>query len=317
LREWLGREPIEDNIEALRLQIENRTLSDEYVGYCDKDSPFYIENEDARERARETFKENNPDWVDDMNRVDAYKMDFPEEQIENYVEYYSLPEKGFERERYLLDNPDFYNSMVELKGIVPFDADYKVPDARYDEIYREYEDLFEAYDNVTGTESERADKREQILKDNPDFARARREREAYGLFLPEDLVEDYADWYEIEKAEDVDYSAGWYEDDWFLMEREDFYNKMVELGIWQPKDFSKVPTHKVYTLYKTYLGLPTGKPRNDFRAKNPDLDDWLVKAKGYTPIGGRGSKEAEKTHWEKAEEAKRIEEEARRWIGGL
>lgn len=313
LREWLGRAPIDDNIETLRLQIENRALSDEYDGYSDRDSPFYIDDEDARARARDFFKENNPDWVDDMNRVEAYKMDFPENLTENYVEYYSLPEKGYDRERYLLDNPDFYNAMVELKGLVPFDTDYKVPDARYDEIYHEYGDLFEAYENVTGTESERAAKREQILRDNSDFARARREREAYGLFLPEDLVDDYTDWYEVEKEEGMDYSAGWYEDDWFLMEHGDFYNKMVELGIWQPKDFSKVPTRKVYMLYKTYLGLPTGKPRNDFRVKNPDLDAWLVKAKGYTPIGERGSKEAPKTPWQEAEEAKRVEE----WIKGL
>jgi len=298
LREWLGREPIDDHIEALKLKVKYRDLTGEYEGYGDRDSSYYIEDKDAREKARELFRENHPDWVIDMNRVDAYSLDFPDEQIENYVEYYELPDKGYRRERYLLENVDFYNSMIDLKGIVPFDTDYQVPDVRYDEIYEEYKDLFEEYENVMGTESERATERERILKRNPEFAKARREREGYYQFRSitgdklHDLVQDYANYYLIEKKEGVDYSAGWYEDDWFLMEHSEFYNTMYELEIWaEPRDFSKVPTREVYALYQSYLALPVGYARTTFRAEHPELDDWLVLAKGYTAIGDRGKEE--------------------------
>ncbi|MFP3897917.1 MAG: hypothetical protein ACLFVD_01175 [Dehalococcoidia bacterium] len=299
LRQWLGREPVEDHIEALKLQVKWRDLTVEYEGYGDRDSPYYIADKDARGQIRRIFKDAHPDWVVDMARVDAYRLGFPEEQIENYVEYYSLPDKGYERERYLLEHADFYNSMIELKGLVPLDSDYRVPASRYDEIYHEYEELFEAYDNVTGTESQRAAKREQILSDNPEFARARLERQAYGLFFPENLIDDYVDWYSVKRKD--------YEDDWWLMDHPDFYEAMLEMGIWkQEKDFSKVPTREVWAAYQVYLSLPTGTPRLDYRVKHPDLDAWLVLAKGYKPVSGRGSPTAEKTPWQEAAEVQQF-----------
>jgi hypothetical protein len=111
-------------------------------------------------------------------------------------------------------------------------------------------------------------------------------RPNYNVNTP-DLVATYVDYYGIRKKEGVDYSAGWYEDDWFLLENRGFYETMVSMGLWQAKDFSKVPTKEVFSLYKTYSGLPTGQPRLDYRKANPTLDLWLVLAKGYTPAVSR------------------------------
>ena len=93
------------------------------------------------------------------------------------------------------------------------------------------------------------------------------------------------------------------------MEHQELYKTMLDMGIWtEPRDFTKVPTREVYKLYQTYLGLPTGTPRLDFRAKHPELDAWLVLAKGYKPVTDRGSAGAEKTPWEELEEVRRFQE---------
>jgi hypothetical protein len=54
------------------------------------------------------------------------------------------------------------------------------------------------------------------------------------------------------------------------------------MGLWQEKDFTKVPTRQVYGLYQTYNTLPKGEARLNFRVQHPELDAWLVYAKGYT-----------------------------------
>ena len=125
--------------------------------------------------------------------------------------------------------------------------------------------------------------------------------QAYDVGFPENLINDYVEWYSTKRSG--------YEDDWWLMEHLDFYHKMLELEMWtEPRDFSKVPTREVYSLYQTYQGLPTGTPRLDFRRKHPDLDAWLVSTKGYTPVEDRGSAEAPPTPWEEAQAAERFKE---------
>jgi len=122
--------------------------------------------------------------------------------------------------------------------------------------------------------------RDQYLNSHPEFRDDRNRMKAMDYEFPEALIEDWVAWY----AE----SRSGYEDDWWLMEHPEFCKAMYDLDIWtEERDFSKVPTRDVYSLYKTYMGLPTGQPRLDFRAKHLDLDDWLVKAKGYTPVGNR------------------------------
>jgi hypothetical protein len=155
------------------------------------------------------------------------------------------------------------------------------------------------------------------------FHEAYYRREAYGKFIPEEVVEDYVEWYvhPPTKADDSWFernpNESFYGDDWWLMEHKDFYNTMVDMKIWQPRDFSLVPTKKVFTLYKTWKGLPLGQDRRDFEAKHPDLDMWLHKKFGTKLESerekGAGRKEAEPTPWEKAEEAKRMKE----WIESL
>lgn len=143
--------------------------------------------------------------------------------------------------------------------------------------------------------------RQEFLQANPEFWTARLTMRAMDTEFPEDLIPEYVEWYQSEFEN--------YEDDWWLMEHEDFYNTMYDLEIWtEPRDFSKVPTREVWSLYQQYINLPTGTPRLDFRAKHLGLDAWLVLKFDYKPIQDRGNPEAEKTPWEEAAEVEEFQE---------
>jgi len=251
----------DESIDALRLQVKYKDLYSLYEAYGDRKSDQYIKDSKDRQATREKLLADNPEFRDDRRRVDAYQMNLPMELIENYVEFYSLPSSGFWRERYRLENSRFNESMIDLAGLVPFDPDYKVPDIRYDEIYENWKELFDAYDDVIGTETERKVARGKILADNPDFASDRRRREAYGKFVPEKHIETYVSYFEVPgKPDDYPKNVSYYEDDWFLMEHEDFY-KIVYLGIMgnKERDFSEVPTRKILNKYLTYLDKNEGQ----------------------------------------------------------
>jgi len=149
LRDWLGRELIEDNPKVLDLQIKNRELSEEYEGYGDKDSPYYISNDEARDEAREAFKLNHPEWVADEHRIDAYKAEFPEGLIDDYVTWYtdfSKKPEDFEGtwyadDRWLMEHREFYNTMLRL-GIWTEERDFtKVPTVEQERWLRYYDNL--------------------------------------------------------------------------------------------------------------------------------------------------------------------------------
>ena len=92
----------------------------------------------------------------------------------------------------------------------------------------------------------------------------------------EEQVDNYVDYYQLlaeGKPKDVDV---WYEDDWFLMENPEFYKAVRRALDWELRDFSKVPTREVFRLYQIYRRLPKGKIRENYRARKPKLDEWMV-----------------------------------------
>ncbi len=118
-----------------------------------------------------------------------------------------------------------------------------------------------------------------MLIANPDFARDRLRRIAHEKLLPQQFVDNYADYFTILfEGKPTLLSPDWYEDDWYLMENKGFYDQMVKQGLWKSdyKNFDKVPSRGVFELYQTYIALPQGRPRYDYRAAHSDLDAWLV-----------------------------------------
>jgi hypothetical protein len=434
LREWLGLKPIDTPVAALELYVKHRGLYDQKDAYSNEGSPDYIPDEDEREKAIEQLKADNPEWVDDMRRIEAitsgaddttieewvargnvidvhgagsneakaWLLDHPEThswaldaglltdsgdkwnipvirlnvewaeyddaynsisypddaarqrnervqylddnpdyriarytrdaymaaakdgtrftdtQVQQYVEYYELGEAGYRQERYLVENETFAGVLHKIKGIdIP--KPEEVPDVKYDEIYEQYQSMFEQLEGLDDHNSEyyveypdERKARRDAMRYNDDgtytiFGAAEASREAYGLFIPDKHVEAYVSYKEIMHIGKPEGQTLWFDDDWFLMENQEFYNK-VYLGILgnERKDFTKVPTKEVYALYQIYEGLPNGKPKYDFRAKYPELDDWLVTAFGLTPIKDRGDSTAGMTPWEESERIKEI-----------
>lgn len=147
----------------------------------------------------------------------------------------------------------------------------------------------------------------ELEPDSAEYNKVNYQIQAYENEIPQHIVDTYVDWYMTERKD--------YEDDWFLMENKEFYGAMVDLGIWQERDFSKVPTKEVFNLYQEYLGKDKGTPRYDFRREHPELDDWLVLKFGYKPVSERAKKETtkepekeEKTPSEELEEVERFKE---------
>lgn len=436
LRQWLERDPITRPQESLDILVANRDIMDEYEGYGDPDSPFYIEDKDERADARLQLKLDYPEYVDDMRRVEVFDeggtsdqadlwverghlvdeftagssevkvwlldhpefhqwclendllsddgsdwnefslrynvrwrdleerynelptdgdarekflerhpeyararielkartlesptgQTFTEEQVSQYISYYELPDKGYRRERYLLENPEFAQAMHDITGmLLPDPAD--VPAVQYDEITEQYQAQFDQLDGLSDVFSpyyvDNEDERSRIrneLRFNEDgsltdFGVAEIRRKAYKNMVPEEYVNNYVDYYSIITIGKPEGQDLWFDDDWYLIENPDFYEN-VYLGVLglKPKDLEKVPSKKVWNLYLIYSKLPAGNPRFDFRARNPELDAWLVLYFDMTPIGDRGDSASEPTPWELQAQAENFLELFEQWF---
>jgi len=160
----------------------------------------------------------------------------PQNLIQDYFDYNQLGFSGNSAESKLwrLEHPEFTNWAVEnwdwegteeYKGIEYYQLQVS---------YREEFDKYDNYGDITSplyisNDTERASAREAMLFSNDkmtSFGVAHYTIEALQKNIPENLVTTFVDFYGIRKKEGVDYSAGWYEDDWFLMENKKFYDTM-------------------------------------------------------------------------------------------
>jgi len=297
------------NEPVLRLLVQYRDDFDLYEAYGDITSDSYISNDDQRAEARRHLLFDDQEMTSFGKAYytrNASSQGYSENNWNAYVEYSALPIWGSWRERFLLDNSDFYKEYTDANiGNHPLVDETKVRPVARDKIYLQFQDEFQAWDETGGMapkaiENMRAEL-DAIERGGLTFKEARYSVQAYDNGFPENLIDAYVEWYSTDRKD--------YEDDWWLMEHKEFYDTMYDLKIWtEPRDFSKVPTREVYALYQTYQGLPSGNPRYDFRAKHPDLDAWLVLKFGYKPISGRGDTEAPPTPWEEAAAAERFKE---------
>ena len=211
--------------------------------------------------------------VDKLDIPDGALPEFtlpPEGSVENYFKYNEAGEQfGYnsaEVKLLLLEDDELrqWLGREEIEG-----------STEYYRLQINWRDAQAEYDALDTAEA-----KEQYLTSHPEFRDDRNRMKAMDAEFPESLIEDWVAWY----AE----SRSGYQDDWWLLGHRNFYETMLNMGIWtEPRDFSKVPTKAVWNLYETYLRLSTGEPRLDFRRRNPSLDAWLVLSKGYTPVGDR------------------------------
>jgi len=320
-----------------------REIYDKIESFSDEDSPDFKDDKikdknglTERDRAvaelKATMIEDDLTYRDTERKIEAIEKGTNENPVDDklvnaHIEFMRIQDKegigstSAEVMLYRVDNPE-YNAWRMDKNIWGDNAlkpvdETRIPIWRIDVKWQEQD---KQYDAIEGETSEGKQQRQAFLKSNPEYADDRLRRDAYGKDFPTPLIETYVEYYKIpDKSTDDWYkehpSESYYEDDWFLMEHPDFYKAMFKLGIWtEPRDFTKVPSREVYRLYRTYLGLPKGQAKLDFRVQHPELDGWLLLTKKVTKAAtDRGKKEAKKTEWEKLEEKRRFEE----WLKGL
>jgi len=252
----------------------------------------------ARDRAIKGLYADNPEFRDDERRIQALDVGTKEHptldtMVEGWVERGQIADElgasSAEMKLWLIDNREVHQWALENGLLSDTGEDWNENILRLEVNYREDFDKYDALGNEASpsyiaNDTARADAREAMLFSQgkmTSFGIASYTIDALQKNIPENLVTTYVDYYGIRKKEGVDYSAGWYEDDWYLLEHKDFYQTMLNLNLWQSRDFSKVPTRQVYSLYQTYNTLPKGDARIDFRVQHPEFDAWLVYVKDY------------------------------------
>jgi hypothetical protein len=266
---------------------------------------------------REVMLADNPQFAEDKRRVEAYEKGIP--QIEEWVEYNSLPLSGYRRDRYLIEHPDFAQTYHNLDTGHDIPSAQDIPNVRYDEITEQFQEQFDLEASYGNIKSENyiddIDARQaavDALRYTPDqrykkgvlndFGLAMIRQQGYGLFIPETFINRYTDWMELTEwqGRPLDWpknSSGepltWYEDEWYLIDHPRFYEEIycTILRDFTPEEkaeedarLAKVPTREVFNKYAKYVLLTTNKAREDYRADNRDLDAWGQTAFGWTPI---------------------------------
>ncbi len=298
------------NIPVLRLNVKWRKEDEEY-----NNLPTQEETDD-----RDNYLRDNEEYRKDRKRRDAYSEEFGDTYVETYVQYYELPDKGYRRERMLIEIPEFGQKMVDAKKVKEINT--HIPSVEYDNIYDDWKIQFDKLDALTKDATLTDDQKETSRKElrfnrdgtYTDFGIAEITRDAYGKFIPEQFVGNYVTYTQMKGEHDSHYWRGktgtdkWYEDDWFLKEHPDYYNT-VYLGILgnNPRNFDDVPTRNVFNKYVEYLRIPEGKARQNYRFNNPDLDIWGRRVFGWQPV----EEEQELTPFEKSKET--ISRRSRSW----
>ena len=306
--------------QKFELEQKNFELTTQYENYSNPEASNFIEDKDERKLTREKFKEDNPDWVADMRRIEAIDNDASDTIIERWVERgKTIDEFGAgssQAKVWLLDNPDTHkwaldNKLltddgtdwdgdilrinVELDGLAEASEEYRRLNYKKNALQIEFpEGQVDTY--IDWYMVERKDYEDDwFLMENPEFYRVMLDKEIIQErdFTKVPTREVYAKYQGYLKEqpikpddyEDINKTDLWYEDDWYLIEHPDIY-KEVYLGFLgnQPRDFSKVPTREIFAKYLEYQKLPKGKRRGDYSWENPDFDAWGVLRFGWVSI---------------------------------
>jgi hypothetical protein len=325
-----------------------KELFAKYDGASDPDSIFYIEDKDERKDFRDKLLDDNPEFADAKRELEALDLGVPDNLVPDYVEYYSLPEAGYERERFLKENQPYYNDVwLGIQGNNPVDFD-SVPSEEVENLLNEYNELplgkdrlvfrhehpeLEEWGLSTGkwkspvgdrwqtgeeTEEEKAEVPSATTAPSEEGGEVGEVPKTPSAEEPEQtVVEKYSK--EIAAYKKIP-KAG-YGNERFLQENPDFYND-IWLGEWgnQPIDFDRIPSKEVEYLLNKYDAMPAGNNRLKLRCQNEDLDDFLVNVRGLKPCYGtsRCTGMPEDTGetpegWEEWGESEAI----RKWIEGI
>lgn len=129
--EAYGWKDLEDeNIDQLKLQVKWSDKLDEYEALETKED-------------RDAYLAFNPEFAVARRKIQAYDYGVPDEFIDLYVEYYNLPSAGYDRERFLKANKDYYEQVWLNKNVlgndeIEFD---KIPSVKEERLMNTYYNL--------------------------------------------------------------------------------------------------------------------------------------------------------------------------------
>ena len=264
----------ESRIPIWRIDVEFREQDEEY------DALQFDDPVEQRE-ARDDYLEDNEDYRVARREREAYEYGVTDTAlVEAYVAYYELPVKGFRQERFLKDNPGFYNKVYRDKDRMDNAAvDFtKIPDARYDDLSEKWSEELEEWDAISIKHKGVADStdraklieqdRKKLLAANPGLFGDMLRIEAYAMFFPQASIEKYVEYYSILEKERPEGWRSW-EDERYLAEHRGFYETAKDILEWtRVIDWDKIATKTFETLYNetyTQLRKPNGSADSDAR----------------------------------------------------
>ena len=275
----------------------------------------------AKERA--DYLKGNAEYRQGKNSITAYELGLTDAKdtsaisdLDRWLAYQELPEQGFWRERYLVDNPGWFQKVTDLqkaKGQDPWDKPEKVPDIEYDNIYDQLKEQFQKWDSYNDPESpdfiedtKQRDKARDALIFKADgkytvFGIARIEREGHYKLVPKKYITNYVDYYRLVgegKPDDYPEGLAYWEDNWFMIENPEFHtevwtkllgNEPYPVRVETRKASQVVvdkdgkvtqtpPTREIGAKYIEFKRLKTQEARDLYRLNNADLDNWGVAA---------------------------------------
>ncbi len=274
IHQWaLGKGLLEDdgsdwNEGVIRLTTKWRVTDEEYDALPVEDD------------ARENFLLDNPQYNDDRRRRTMFGFGAPN-LVERYVDYGHVIDQfssgSSQAKLWRLEHPELERFLVGEEQWQPL----KVEDEPIWRIDVEFEEEDNEYNALPSEGTARKD----YLLANPKYHKKRYERQAYQIDFP--MVDEYVDWHTnqtLVRPKDLDSNLNFYEDDWYLMEHRDFYAAMLKADIFTTRrDFRLVPMRDgrpdrvVGRKYNEYLSIRNNQTaRDNYRIKNPDLDEWGV-----------------------------------------
>jgi hypothetical protein len=212
-------------------------------------------------------------WVKELGiSTQSLGLEFPTAKIlQNYLEYNDMVGQyganSYEAKLYRIEHPEWDKYGQDAYGWKAIDTTVN-PELL--KLNIQWRDSDSEYDSITDSAARAA-----YLETHPEYHDARLTRNAIEAGFDSQFIPAYKTYYKL--------PATRYEQEWYLIENQQFYQKAKELLGWQDKDFSKVPTRKVSGLLDEYNKLPEGTARKKFRLEHPELDAYFVLAKGYKP----------------------------------
>ena len=168
-------------VESLRISVRFQRDFDQYASYSERGTRFFESDPDRREVLRKQFLLGNPKFARGRRERQAWDLGVRAKLVDNFADYALIIEAGkpernelwYADDRYLRDNPNFYNEVwIQLLGRDARDFS-KIPSNRFEDSFNQIYGPIKGFEGDTKaakeSQSEARAKRKQFRRDNPWF----------------------------------------------------------------------------------------------------------------------------------------------------